>query len=82
MAKKIEMGVNAQEGLTKMNENGDMNDGIRTQMAKANAVIMDQISEEGMNRESKSTQEIIFEHNKVMRIRSQEQLTGGGTLFG
>jgi hypothetical protein len=48
------MGANAKEGLTEVDENGDVQNAIRVEMAQTDAVIVTQIVKKGMNRHSKS----------------------------
>ena len=56
------MRKNAKISLAEMDEDRDMKDGIRVQIAKANLVIINQSMERQMDWNAKSTIEIIFKN--------------------
>lgn len=63
MAKEIEMRADAKKGFTQMNKNGNVENRVWVQMAKADPIVPNQISEEGMNKNPKPAQEIILKYN-------------------
>ena len=62
VAEEIKMGKNAKIGLAEMDEDRDMNDGIWAEIAKTDPVIVNQHTEERMDRNTKSTIEVIFKN--------------------
>jgi len=56
------MQKNAKISFAEMDEDRDMKDGIRTQIAKTNLVIVNQSTEEWMDWNTKSTIEVIFKN--------------------
>ena len=56
------MQKNAKISLAEMDEDRDMKDGIRAQIAKTNLIIVNQSMEERMDRNTKSTIEIILKN--------------------
>jgi len=62
VAEEIEMRKNAKISLIEMDDDKDMKDGIRAQIAKANLIIVKQSMEKWMDWNAKSTIEIIFKN--------------------
>ena len=60
VAKEIKMLENAKIGFAEMDEDKNMKDGVRAQIAKTNGIILNQSVEEQMDQNTKSTIEIIF----------------------
>ena len=56
------MGKNAKIGLIEMDEDRDMKDGIWAEIAKIDPVIVNQPTEERMDRNTKSAIEVIFKN--------------------
>lgn len=75
MAEELEMGGDAKEGFTEIAENRNMKKAIRIQMAEADSVVFEQISEERMNRDPKSPNKESSKHNKLVHLRGRELLT-------
>ena len=51
-----------------MDEDGNVKDGVRDQIAKANGVILNQSTEERMDQNTKSSIEIIFKHDQFITM--------------
>ena len=66
VAKEIKMWENTKIGLTKMDEDRNMKDGVWDQIAKTNGVILNQSVEEWMDQNAKSMIEIIFKHDQFI----------------
>ena len=62
VAKEIEMRKNAKISLAEIDEDRDMKNGIRAQIAKTNFVIVNQSMEKWMDWNAKSVIEIIFKN--------------------
>ena len=60
------MWENAKIGFTEMDEDRNKKDGVQAQIAKTNGVILNQSVEEWMDRNAKSTIEIIFKHDQFI----------------
>ena len=63
MAEQTEMGEDAKVGFIEIDEASNMQDGVWAQIAKADAIISNQSTKEGMNRNAKATEEVILKHN-------------------
>ena len=62
VAEEIKMWGNAKIGIAEMDEDRNVKDGVQAQIAKTSGVILNQSAEERMDRNAKSTKEIIFKH--------------------
>ena len=79
VAKEIKMWENAKIGFVEMNEDKNMKDGVRAQIAKTNGVILNQSAEEQMDRNAKSVIEIIFKHDQFITAGGRKALTASRT---
>jgi len=52
VSEEVEVGKNSKKRLTKLDENGDVQDGVGMQIAQAHSPILQQIAQERMNRNS------------------------------
>ena len=64
----IKMLENAKIGFVEMDEDRNMKDGVRAQIAKTNGVILNQSVEERMDQNAKSMIEIIFKHDQFIAV--------------
>jgi len=62
------MWENAKIGIVEMDEDRNMKDGVWAQVAKTNAIILNQSAEERMDQNTKSTIEIIFKHDQFITV--------------
>ena len=62
VVEEIKMWENAKIGFTEMDEDRNMKDEVWAQTAKTNGIILNQSTEERMDRNAKSTIEIIFKN--------------------
>ena len=63
MMKEVKMGKDSQIRLAKIDEDGDMKNGIRAKIAETDLIVIDQPTKKGMNGDTKSPVEVIFEDN-------------------
>ena len=57
------MGEDSQVRFTEIDKDRNLQDRVWVQIAEVDAIIDNQISEEGMNRNTKTMEEIILKHN-------------------
>ena len=69
------MSENAKIGFAEMDEDRNVKDGVRAQIAKTNGIILNQSMEEWMDRNAKSTIEIIFKHDQFIAVGGRKALT-------
>ena len=69
------MGQDPQICLTKIDENNNMKDEIRTKVAETDAIVVNQPTEKRMNWDPKSTDEVIIKNNKFIGMGHGEILT-------
>ena len=74
------MWENAKIGFVEMDEDRNMKDGVWTQIAKTNGVILNQSMEERMDWNAKSMIEIIFKHDQFIMVGGRKALTTSRTL--
>ena len=60
---------------TKIDENNNMKDEIRTKVAETDAIVVNQPAEKRMNWDTESADEVIFKNNKFIRMGRGEILT-------
>lgn len=59
------MWVDTEVSLAEVDENGDGKNGVRVKVAERNFVVIKHFVEEGMNRNSKATEVVIFKHYEL-----------------
>ena len=69
------MWENAKIGFAEMDEDRNRKDGVQTQFAKTNGIILNQSMKEWMDRNTKSTIEIIFKHDQFITAGGRKALT-------
>lgn len=75
MAEQIEVRSDSNECFTQVDKEGDVKDTIWIEMAEANAVVSEELVQEGMSRNTESLNKIRLEHNKLIDVRGRECLT-------
>lgn len=71
-----------EEGFAQIDEDGNVKVAVGIQMAEADVVVLEQIAQEVMSRNSKSSDKVGLEDNKFMGVGSRELLTCCGAPFG
>lgn len=62
------MRSDAKECFAQVDENGDMKNAVGIQMAEIDAIVSQEFAKEGMSRNYKSPNQIIFEYNELMGV--------------
>ena len=76
MTKKIKMGEDSKVWLTKIDEDGNVQDRVWAHIVETDAIIGNQTSKEGMNQNTKGTEKIIHKHDQFIGMVCWEILTG------
>ena len=66
MTKKIEIGEDSKVRLTKIDEDGNVQDRVWAHIVETDAIIGNQTSKEGMNQNTKGTEKIIHKHDQFI----------------
>ena len=82
MAEKIEVGRDAKIALVEIDKNRNVEDGIGVEIAKANPVVPEEVAEEGMYWDAKSTPKKILKNHQLVGVRHGKGLTGGRAPSG
>lgn len=77
IVKQIPMWLDIEKCFTKMNENGDLVDGVGIEMTELNPIEVEKTTEERLRGETKSSQEERLEHDGLVGLVGREILTYG-----